>query len=305
LRQSLRRPSSPFNIGEASNSWRNKPERRSTGKSCGDGCLPKHKLADLNSLAYLPFSQVMAPTRVELKSLSRALEILDILDHAPSSSGVRMSYLVRCLRVDKTTVARSIAALVARGYVTKLPNCHYAIGARAMFMGACRNEPIVRKTSQHLVDIASVTGETASLLQLVDDKVVVVARTVARRRQTRAVEDDTICPLSSSAGGQALLSCLSASARLGLLSAKMSTAQDAWSWQQVDNALRDGRRRGYFAETGGVDPSLACYAIPLVAPGRPEALAVAITFEAGATLDRRAELNKRIVGMAADLSRSL
>ena len=253
----------------------------------------------------LSMAPTRSPTGVELKSLTRALEILDIMDRAPSSGGVRMSHLVRCLRVDKTTVARSIAALVARGYVTKLPNCHYTLGARAMFLGACRHEPLVRKTAQHLVDIASVTGETASLLQLVNDKVVVVARTVARRRQPRAIEDDTICPLSSSAGGHALLSCLSASARLDLLSAETPPAKDAWSWQQVDDGLRVGRQRGYFAETGAVDPSLACYAIPLVAPGRPEALAVAITFEAGATLDRRTDLNKRIVGMAADLSRSL
>lgn len=230
--------------------------------------------------------------RAEIRSVGRALDLLDILQ-AAAPAGVRVQDAAARLCVDPATASRLLATLVAHGYASRMPDRRYTLGARSLRLATAWVDRLVQHAAPIMARVAEGCGETVYLLQLVGTEAVTIARLAGARRATIDIEDGPSYPLWASAAGRALLGCVPMVRRPTLLPPEpfpALTPRTKTSWAALAAALDTARESGIYAEDGEIDPNLSCYAIPLLHHSRDEKLAVAISFDS-----RRPEKDRRFM----------
>lgn len=233
--------------------------------------------------------------QAEIRSVGRALELLDIMQRA-APAGIRVGDAAAQLGVDPATASRLISTLMSHGYASRLPNRRYALGARSLRLATAWVDRLVQLAAPPMARIADSCGETVYLLQLVGSEAVTLARLTGSRRAAIDVEIGPSYPLWATAAGRALLDDLPRSQCLSLLPDEpfpAFTPRTKTRWAELRGALLDGRRRGIYAEEGEIDPTLSCYATPLAHGDRDEKLALAVSFES-----QRPEHDRRQIQLA-------
>lgn len=211
----------------------------------------------------------------EIRSVARALEILDVLASAPS--GVRVTDLAAEVGVDKSTVSRLLGTLVGHGFATRLPDRRYTVGSHALRLYADQAGRLARRVAPAIAGLDALRDETVHLLRRIGTEAVVVGRLVSPRGPVGEAELHPAFPLYATAGGHALLARSRASERRALLPAEpfpALTPQTPRTVEAVWRLIRRGQRRGVFREEGMVDPGVSCVAVSLWEGARPLALSV-------------------------------
>ncbi len=231
----------------------------------------------------------------EVRSVGRALDLLDMMRQA-APAGIRVCDAAASLDVDPATASRILSTLVSHGYASHLPNRRYTLGVRSLRLATAWVDRLIQVAAPPMARVADSCGETVYLLQLVGSEAVTLARLAGNRRAMIDVEVGPSYPLWATAAGRALLASLPKANRQALLPAEpfpAFTARTKTTWNEIAAALQDARQSSIHCEEGEIDPSLSCYAVPLLHDDRDEKLAVAVSFDS-----RRPESDRRLIRQA-------
>ncbi len=149
---------------------------------------------------------------LELRSLSRGLQLLEILSRGPQMQGV--TDLARALEVDKSTVSRLLKTLQRRGYVEQDEASRgYGLGPGIVPLGqrALRRMDIRIAAKPFLNRLVAATGECAHLAVLYSDAALYVDQVTADHTVNVDAPVGTLAPLHCTALGKALLAVQPAS----------------------------------------------------------------------------------------------
>ena len=143
---------------------------------------------------------------MELKSLSRGLQLLEILSRGPQTQGV--TDLARVMEVDKSTVSRLLKTLLRHGYVAQDQTTRsYGLGPGIVPLGqrALRRMDIRAEAKPYLDRLAAATGECAHLAVLYGQSVLYVDQVTSDQTVNVDAPVGTLAPLHCTALGKAML----------------------------------------------------------------------------------------------------
>lgn len=242
-----------------------------------------------------------------LQSLTRAIQILELLAAAPTGAG--LSVLAQSSGMSKASVLRILRTLQANDYVTKTDDAIYRIGWKLFIMAQGRSEAqdlreTVRPYFEKLSDISS---ETSHLALLSRDEVVYIDKIEGRQVVRVATEIGRRVPLYSVASGKAILAYQEeAFVKKIMRSARASTDKTIVSLSGILEDIEGTRRRGYSIGKGEMTNGVGSVGAPLFrADGKVEA-AVSIVFPlAGNSDERIATLGGLVSDTAEQISAEL
>ena len=143
---------------------------------------------------------------MELKSLSRGLQLLEMLSRGPQLQGV--TDLARALEVDKSTVSRLLKTLHRHGYVEQdSASRGYGLGPGIVPLGqrALRRMDIRVAAKPFLNALVAATGECAHLAVLYGHAALYVDQVTSDDGVNVDAPVGTLAPLHCTALGKALL----------------------------------------------------------------------------------------------------
>ena len=143
---------------------------------------------------------------LELKSLSRGLQLLEILSRGPQTQGV--TDLSRVMEVDKATVSRLLKTLQRHGYVAQdLATRGYGLGPGIVPLGqrALRRMDIRTAAKPFLDLLVAETDECAHLAILYGRSVLYVDQVTSDQTVNVDAPVGTLAPLHCTALGKAML----------------------------------------------------------------------------------------------------
>src|SRR6202042_1657703 len=148
-----------------------------------------------------------ADDHAEIRSVGRALDLLDFMQRA-APAGIRVRDAAIHLSIDPATASRLLSTLITRGYASRMPNRRYTLGARSLRLASGWIDRLLQVAGAPMRRIADGCGETVSLLQLVGNEAVTLARLAGSRRAMVEGEIGPSYPLWATAAGRALLGTL-------------------------------------------------------------------------------------------------
>jgi IclR family transcriptional regulator, acetate operon repressor len=202
-----------------------------------------------------------------VQSIERALDLLEYL--ARSSHWVGISELSAATGQPVGTVHRLLQTLLARDYVVRDSRTRrYGLGpAFRMLAGAELLTPNWNEiATPFLRELVEISGETANLAVLEQDRAVYMAQALSARMVRMFTEIGTRVPLHCTGCGKALLAyqpehviaAVIATAGLPAYTEKTITAPE-----QFRQELATIRQRGYAIDNGEQEEGVRCLAVPV------------------------------------------
>ncbi|HLN04462.1 MAG TPA: IclR family transcriptional regulator [Bryobacteraceae bacterium] len=151
----------------------------------------------------------MAQAKYPVKSLAKALRLLDALGHA--DSGASIAFLSKELKMGKSTIHRLLATLREFDLVWFDPSTsNYALGARILRWSdlLVRQNLVIRHGWAILRELVQACHETASLAVLEGTDVVFIARCESTQRLRMSEQVGGRNPAHCTALGKAILAAL-------------------------------------------------------------------------------------------------
>ena len=220
---------------------------------------------------------VTAPPASSMRSLERAIDVLEILDD--SRAALRLSDIARRADLPVATTQRILNVLEARGRVERdstgyRPGVGLIFGAHAYL----NSSPLVLAAQSALHDLAAETGLTASLFKRVGWHRVALARVEGAHPLRYEIPIGERLPLHLGAG-KVLCAAMPAEEQQALLAEVAELAR-------VDGTIRtradfeaeliEIRRRGYSFAKGERVPGMVSVAAPVQPPEGPATAAIQV-----------------------------
>jgi IclR family transcriptional regulator, acetate operon repressor len=184
------------------------------------------------------------PPREYLQSVDLALALALILR---DSGRITISGAAKILDVSASTVHRSMAMLVYRGFASRGESRSYipgpALSSSSLQPGA--GTQLVEATRDQLTRLSEDTGETCQLMTMSGNKCHILLSVAGTTQPTVGSRRGQIIPAEQNAGGLAMLAEYSA----GELRALYPTLPDA-AFEQLRRTLRRSRERGFAINNG-------------------------------------------------------
>ncbi len=208
-----------------------------------------------------------------VQSIERAFELLELLADAGGTLG--LSELSSASGLPLPTIHRLVRTLVNRGYVRQEPSRRYSLGSRLIRLGDTSSRLLGAWLQPHLVELVTLTNETANLAMLDGDEVVYIAQAPSPHQMRMFTEPGRRVSVHCTAVGKALLAQLPPAevraiiGRTGLPARTATTITDADAFVAH---LQQIRERGYAIDEGEQELGVRCFAIAI--PDVPNRLAV-------------------------------
>jgi IclR family transcriptional regulator, KDG regulon repressor len=145
-----------------------------------------------------------------IKSLDRALDLVEALSHHPD--GVTVTMLAAELRIPKSSAFRALNTLRGRGYVQQNPMTErYRLGVRilALARSVAEESDLRNVATPYLKELQSATDETVHLAVPVGHSMVYIDKVESSRSVRLASRIGDLASFHSTALGKAYLSALS------------------------------------------------------------------------------------------------
>lgn len=240
-----------------------------------------------------------------------ALALLQAL--ASQQGPVPAAVLARGLDLPRSTTYHLLGELRRAGFVVHLPEeRRWGLGVSAFEIGTAylRQEPMARVSRPVLARLVEEVGHTAHLAVLHGREVLYVVEERAAGRPPLVTDVGVRLPAQLTASGRAVLAGLP-DAQVRALFPDPAVFVDRHgagprSLSALRRVLAVTRRLGYATEDGEVSPRFASVAVAVHDhTGRPVA-GTAVTFPSAAVdAEARADLARRVLGAAAELTRRL
>lgn len=220
----------------------------------------------------------------DVQSVARAFDLLEAL--AASDGEDTLAALAERCGLAVPTAHRLLGTLQRRGYVRRLEDRRYALGAGLIGLGRVAVPPLADAAMPLLRDLEDLFHETANLAVLDGDLVLYVAQVPSRQRMRMFTEVGRRVLPHSTGVGKAMLSVMpephvrSLVARTGLPAFTPSTliTPDAFVAD-----LRVSRHRGFAVDDNEQEVGVRCIAVDV--PGMPTPTAVSISGPAARITD--------------------
>ncbi|MEJ1090454.1 IclR family transcriptional regulator [Microbacterium istanbulense] len=220
----------------------------------------------------------------DVQSVARAFDLLEAL--AASEGEDTLAALADRCGLAVPTAHRLLGTLQRRGYVRRLEDRRYALGAGLIGLGRVAVPPLADAAMPVLRELEDAFHETANLAVLDGDLVLYVAQVPSRQRMRMFTEVGRRVLPHSTGVGKAMLSAMaephvrSLVARTGLPSFTPSTLTDPDAFVAD---LRASRHRGFAVDDSEQEVGVRCIAV--VVPGLPSPTAVSISGPAARITD--------------------
>ena len=220
----------------------------------------------------------------DVQSVARAFDLLEAL--AASDGEDTLAALADRCGLAVPTAHRLLGTLQRRGYVRRLEDRRYALGAGLISLGRVAVPPLADAAMPVLRELEDAFHETANLAVLDGDLVLYVAQVPSRQRMRMFTEVGRRVLPHSTGVGKAMLSAMaephvrSLVARTGLPSFTPSTLTDPDAFVAD---LRASRHRGFAVDDSEQEVGVRCIAV--VVPGLPSPTAVSISGPAARITD--------------------
>ncbi len=173
--------------------------------------------------------------------------------------------------LSKTTAHRLLAALESEGLVTRnAGRGTYRLGPAIIALGtqALLSHDLRAIVQSELEALVSLTGETATLEVLANDKVLIVSEIPGRHLVTVAAEVGTLWPLHATSTGKAILAALPEKGRRSLIKTPLDRLTDSTITEpeELDRELERVRARGYATAVEELEVGAAAVAAALSDP---------------------------------------
>lgn len=234
----------------------------------------------------------------ELRSVRRAFAVLELLVAAAPHT-VRVADLARELQVSPATASRLLATLVEHGYASRTAERRFTVGPRSMALATAWVSCVRAAAAGPVGRVASATGETVLVTQLLGDQQVPVLLhqpNGGRGDDARVLAGiATPYPLWATASGRALLGSLPPAQRARLLPEEpfpRLTGETLTEWDAVKDMIRAGVRDGVHLERGEVHAGLWCCSVALEPTRADERLAITVICASAPSAARQTRIHR-------------
>ncbi len=205
-----------------------------------------------------------------VQSVERALDLLELLARSSDSMGI--SQLSAATGQPVGTVHRLLMTLVARGYVMRdSRNRRYALGSTARMLANANSQRLnwAEIAAPFLRQLVEISGETANIVVMEQDKAVYVAQVQSARMVRMFTELGNRVPLHSTGCGKVLLAYQPESVRASII---VQTGLPAFTYKtitdpdQLQHELEMVRQQGHAIDNGEQEEGVRCFAVPVYDP---------------------------------------
>ena len=217
----------------------------------------------------------MVEVMAEVQSVSRAFDLLEALAAADGEDTLA-ALAARC-GLAVPTAHRLLGTMAQRGYVRRLEDRRYALGAGLIGLGRVAVPPLADAAMPVLTALEDAFHETANLAVLDGDLVLYVAQVPSRQRMRMFTEVGRRVLPHSTGVGKAMLSAMpephvrSLVARTGLPAFTPSTLIDPDAFV---NDLRVSRHRGFAVDDSEQEIGVRCIAVEVPGMATPTAVSI-------------------------------
>lgn len=229
--------------------------------------------------------RVGADNPLNVKSIHKAFLVLEAF--RGGDRHLSLGELAAATGLDKSAVQRFTHTLRAMGYLEQDPATRrYALGRRVLDLayGYLRNHPLVERAAPILADLRRTTRERVDLSLLDGTDALYVFRMQSKRETFAAALIGRRVPLFCSAGGRAMLACMTDEEARGLVERSERpafTADTRTDPVRIMAEVRRARRQGYGFQVGEWRPAELVVAAAIVDRGGAPVGAVHIAASVG------------------------
>lgn len=202
-----------------------------------------------------------------VQSLHRALDILEIISRHRGHMAI--GEIAASSDIPLPTIHRLLQTLVARGYVLRLPNRHYALGFRLMSLGLSVNSLLGANAGSILSRVGAELDATVSLVMLSGEQAEYLAQVPASHAPRMYMQVGRKVPLHCTAGGKALLATIGAKAAVDIV---RRTGMPSWTINTITTEqallaeLERISARGYSIDEQEKEIGIRCVAVAFPVP---------------------------------------
>ena len=240
-----------------------------------------------------------------VQAVERALPLLEAL--AQAGGRLTITELATRSGLSLGTVHRLLASLLSRGYVRQELDRRYALGTALLPLGDAATRLLGGWAQPFLVRLVEVSGETANLAVLEDDRVLYLAQAPGRHRMRMFTEVGRRVLPHTTAVGKVLMAWQDeaqvrrALARLGL---PPHTPRSITTPQAFLFELARVRRDGWAMDDEEEEEGVRCLAVP-VGPGERAVAAVSVSAPASRLSAGQPDVVDALRQVAGELARSV
>lgn len=189
-----------------------------------------------------------------IKSLMKAIVVLEAFCN--HDRYLSLTDLVTITGLDKSSAQRCTRTLKEIGYLEQHPKTRrYAIGRRVLDLSFAylHSNPLIVRAAPIMIDLRQAARERVDLSVLDGPDLIYVYRLQTKREALSAALVGKRVPVYSSAGGRALLSCMSDEEAMALLAAsdlRQRTPNTLTDPEAIMAEVRRARSKGYCVQVG-------------------------------------------------------
>ncbi|GAB2937644.1 allantoin degradation transcriptional regulator AllR [Rhodococcus aerolatus] len=201
-----------------------------------------------------------------------------LLEHIADAGGrATLSELATVSGLPAPTTHRLVRTLVAGGYLRQEPSRAYVLGPRLVRLGDAASRLLGSSVRPALASLVELTGETANMAVLEDDRVVYLAQVPSKHSMRMFTEVGRRVHAHCTAVGKALLSQLPEDRVRALLDRAGMPARTPHTITDPDALLAHldvVRRRGWASDEAEQELGVRCVAVPVAADPTRVAISV-------------------------------
>lgn len=249
-----------------------------------------------------------APPATAVRSLERALDILELLSCSEGELGV--TEVGPVLGLANGTTHRLLQTLTLRGYVRRNPQTRkYVLGPKSLFLSSVARERLGPMARPFLMELMEVSQESSNLAELDKNSVVYIEQVPALRMVRMFTEPGNRVAPHSTGTGKALLAYQPkkvVDTMIQGVGLPQFTAHTITDHEKLKNVLGQIREQGYALDLEEMEEGVRCLAAPIFGQEGKIFAAMSISGPAGRLNEARLEeLIPHIKRIANDFSRKL
>jgi len=201
-----------------------------------------------------------------VEAVQKALSILECF--TGTETELSLKQLTEKTGLTKSRILRLCGTLAGQDFLMRMPWSSYRLGPKLMMLGKMyeRTNTLASLAQPILLELASLTGETASLFVLEGAKRLCLARVESPSPIRYTIREGDLLELYTGAGGKALLAYASEEFRRRILNGgilKRFTSSTIIERDRLEEEFEVIRRQGYAVSKGERTPEAAAIAAPV------------------------------------------
>jgi DNA-binding IclR family transcriptional regulator len=201
-----------------------------------------------------------------VEAVAKALSILECF--TGSEPELSLKQLTEKTGLNKSRILRLCGTLADQGFLVRMARSSYRLGPKLMMLGKIyeRTNTLASVARPILRELASLTGESASLFVIEGAKRLCVAREEGPSPIRYIIREGDLLELYVGAGGKALLAYAYEEFRRQVLNGRVLerfTSSTIVEWDRLEEELEIIRGQGYAVSKGERTPEAAAVAVPV------------------------------------------